>query len=420
MLLFIFLAAVSSAVDERAIYEPKALCAPEGSTVRINCTYKDQRGTTGVTELWFYGSVEYKTHPEGETIVYHTDKKLIANSHRQRVEFLGNKHTTCGIKISNVSREESGYYKFRYEEGWWIDSKWTDYKWTQLPGVKVTITGLKIKATPMTLKENEAVTLECQMNCSLTDRVFWFRKGQHLKETSQKLELQRASYEDHGSYWCQTGHVRSPSFLLNVFYAPRNVVITGHPTTGIEEGTSVTLNCTALANPPGRYTWVKENSGQVGSGDQLHISKFNASHAGSYHCEATNDYGTTNSTAVNLTVNENRNTSYALTAVLSLIILSGVSFGIFNFLRKRTQKTKQQKRETQGSKENVRDNVYEEVSAQKDKPVQPEEGQREEETLNYMTVQFKGNPDKKIQVKEQKKKAEEINGDVIYSSVFTK
>ncbi|XP_039626551.1 B-cell receptor CD22-like [Polypterus senegalus] len=334
MLLFIFLAAVSSAVDERAIYEPKALCAPEGSTVRINCTYKDPIESTEVMELWFYGPDEKKTRPEGETIVYHTNKTFIANSHRQRVEFLRNKHITCGIKISNVSREESGYYKFRYEEGWWIDSKWT-----QIPGVKVTITGLKIEATPMTLKENEAVTLECQMNCSLTDRVFWFRKGQHLKETSQKLELQRASYEDHGSYWCQTGHVRSPSFLLNVFYAPRNVVITGHPTTGIEEGTSVTLNCRALANPPGRYTWVKENSGQVGSGDQLHISKFNASYVGSYHCEATNDYGTTNSTAVNLTVNVNKNINVVLYSVLGIITLSGLAVGILLFQRKRPKKT---------------------------------------------------------------------------------
>uniref|UniRef100_A0A8C4TDL7 B-cell receptor CD22 n=2 Tax=Erpetoichthys calabaricus TaxID=27687 RepID=A0A8C4TDL7_ERPCA len=328
MLLLIFLAVVSCAVDERAIYEPKALCVPEGSTVRINCTYKDLIETTGVTELWFYGSDGYKIRPDGETTVYHTDKKKIANSHRQRVEFLGNKHTTCGIKISNVSREESGYYKFRYEEG-----QRPYYRWTQIPGVKVTITGLKIEATSMKVKENKAVTLECQMNCSLSDRVFWFRKGQHLKETSKKLEIPRASYEDHGSYWCQTGHVRSPSFLLNVSYAPRNVVIRGHPTTGIEEGTSVTLNCTALANPPGRYTWVKENSSQVGSGDQLHISKFNASHEGSYHCEATNNYGTTKSTAVNLTVNENKNTSYALIAVLSLIILLGISLGIFIFLR---------------------------------------------------------------------------------------
>ncbi|XP_028679028.1 carcinoembryonic antigen-related cell adhesion molecule 20-like [Erpetoichthys calabaricus] len=329
MLLFIFLAVVSCAVDERAIYEPKTLCAPEGSTVRINCTYKDPIETTNVTELWFYGSDGNKTHPDGETTVYHTDKKKIANSHKERVEFLGNKNTTCGIKISNVSREESGVYRFRYEI--WQP----DYKWTQMPGVKVTITGLKIEATSMKVIENEAVTLECQMNCSLTDRVFWFRKGQHLKETSKKLEIPRASYEDHGSYWCQTGHVRSPSFLLNVSYAPRNVVITGHPTTSIEEGTSVTLNCTALAYPPGRYTWVKENSSQVGSGDQLHISKFNASHEGSYHCEATNNYGTTKSTAVNLTVNVNKNINVILYSVLSIITLSGLTLGILIFQRKK-------------------------------------------------------------------------------------
>ncbi|XP_039627328.1 B-cell receptor CD22-like [Polypterus senegalus] len=89
---------------------------------------------------------------------------------------------------------------------------------------------------------------------------------------------------------------------MNVEYSPKNVVITGQPTTGIEEGTSVTLKCTAWANPPSNYTWMKANTSQVDTGDQLHIREFNESHAGSYYCKATNILGTAKSAVVTLNV----------------------------------------------------------------------------------------------------------------------
>uniref|UniRef100_A0A8C4SWG0 Ig-like domain-containing protein n=1 Tax=Erpetoichthys calabaricus TaxID=27687 RepID=A0A8C4SWG0_ERPCA len=77
---------------------------------------------------------------------------------------------------------------------------------------------------------------------------------------------------------------------------------TGQPTITIEEGTSVTLKCTALANPPCNFTWVKENSSHVETGEQLHIREFKESHAGSYHCKATNIHGTAKSAGVTLKV----------------------------------------------------------------------------------------------------------------------
>ncbi|XP_039627329.1 B-cell receptor CD22-like [Polypterus senegalus] len=211
------------------------------------------------------------------------------------------------------------------------------------------------------------------MNCSLDKSNFsWFRNGKRLERTSQKLEIKRATYEDDGSYSCQTGNVTSPAFLLNVEYAPKNVVIAGQPSSActedvksvalyckalanrpdkntevesreqrsispaeatnvheiatssavkpevndapkntantdqsaasIEEGKSVMINCKALANPPSNYTWFKNNTGQIGSGEQLNINKFDVSHAGTYYCEAKNIYGTAKSPALDLKV----------------------------------------------------------------------------------------------------------------------
>uniref|UniRef100_A0A8C4SXC4 B-cell receptor CD22 n=1 Tax=Erpetoichthys calabaricus TaxID=27687 RepID=A0A8C4SXC4_ERPCA len=257
--------------------------------MRINCAYDYPAGVTIQLEAWFYDHNEINIYPEQGTIVYHTDISQVPSSYTNRVQFFGNKNKICDIQISNVSRQESGWYKFRFEG--------TD-KWTQRPGVNVTITGLIVQTTPETIKENDTVILSCSANCSLTISVFsWFRNGRPLNETSKDLQIQRVSTEDSDSYSCRAGNITSPEHLLNV---QCESVVEGEI---INEGTSVTLNCKALANPPSNYTWVKENNGQVEYGEELHISKFNRCHAGSYHCEATNIYGTTKSAAVTLMVN---------------------------------------------------------------------------------------------------------------------
>ncbi|XP_039627322.1 B-cell receptor CD22-like [Polypterus senegalus] len=198
-------------------YKPKMICAFDGSTVRINCTYKHPADVTVNKKMWLFGPKENETSNNQVIAEYLKNGQGVPDSHSHRVQFLGNKNTKkCDIKISNVSREDSEYYKFRFE-GTKI--------WTQIPGLHVTVTD-----------------------------------------------------------------------------APMNTEITGHPTNCIVKGTSVTLNCRASANPPSSYTWVKENSGHVGSGEQLNIRNFNESHTGSYHCEATNILGKAKSSAVTLTV----------------------------------------------------------------------------------------------------------------------
>ncbi|XP_039628239.1 B-cell receptor CD22-like [Polypterus senegalus] len=323
---------VTDVSEWQAKYDPNTICAVERSTVRMNCTLWLPECMTIEKEMWTYGPDKNKIENDGETLVYHTDKSHVSSTHRNRVQFLGNRNKkTCSVEISDVQREESGYYKYKFER---------ESLWAVVSGVNVTITGLNVEATAETVKENDTVTLRCRMNCSLT--IAWFRNGRHLDEATEELKIQRASHEDHGSYSCRVGHIASPEVQLNVEYAPKNVVITGQPSSYIEVGTSVTLNCTALANPSSNYTWVKENISQVGSGEQLHINEFNRSHTGSYHCEAINIYGMSKSAAVNLMINEIMLMNYVLYGSLSVVILSACALQVFIFLRKRAQKTNQQ------------------------------------------------------------------------------
>ncbi|XP_039627326.1 B-cell receptor CD22-like [Polypterus senegalus] len=359
-------------------YEPMKICAVEGSTVRINCTYSHPGEVTVEKEMWFYGIEKSEIKRDEATTVYHTNESEVSGSHRHRVQFLGNKNKTCSLEISKVSREDFGYYKFRYE------GRDSGKHWTQMPGVHMTITDLKIEATAENVQENDAVTLSCKTTCRHPSRVFsWYRDGHQLKETSETLEIQRVSYQDHAKYSCQTGGIMSSQFLLNVQYPPRYAVITGQSNSSLEEGGSVTLYCKALANPTSNYTWVKENRSQVGSGEQLHICSVNRGHAGSYHCEATNRYGTAKSAVVILAFQGNLNMSYqvcsrykhcteavmsekmamtyAFYALLSINILAGMALGVFILLRKKT--TKKSNQQNQGSKEigdlaNYEDRVY--------------------------------------------------------------
>uniref|UniRef100_A0A8C4SXJ3 B-cell receptor CD22 n=1 Tax=Erpetoichthys calabaricus TaxID=27687 RepID=A0A8C4SXJ3_ERPCA len=262
-----------------ATYETMRICALKGSTVTINCTYRHPECVTVENQMWFYSPEKNNTFNVLQTTVYHTNEQKVSSSHSKRVQFLGNKTTkSCSIEIFNVSREDSGFYAFRFEG---------TNNWTQVPGIELTV-----EATAEKVKENDTVNLTCSMNCSLNSSIFsWFKNRQLLNESSEKLEIQKTSAKDHGSYWCRTGNISSTELHLNVEYAPKNAVIAGHPNSSIEEGDSVILNCTVAANPPCNYSWIKENTSCVGSGEQLHINKCNKSHTGSYYCEATNIHG---------------------------------------------------------------------------------------------------------------------------------
>ncbi|XP_074786414.1 B-cell receptor CD22 [Athene noctua] len=91
--------------------------------------------------------------------------------------------------------------------------------------------------------------------------------------------------------------------LLQVNYAPRNVLVELKPSSPIQEGGEVTLSCLDSANPPS-YAYVWRLGGRVLSHRtaQVVLRPTQATDGGAYTCEATNVVGTTASDPATLEV----------------------------------------------------------------------------------------------------------------------
>jgi len=71
------------------------------------------------------------------------------------------------------------------------------------------------------------------------------------------------------------------------------------PSAEIEEGSSVTLNCSSDANPAANYTWYKKNQKQFkGTEGSYHVTSISSEDRGIYYCRAENQYGEINSTSL--------------------------------------------------------------------------------------------------------------------------
>ncbi|XP_026144088.1 B-cell receptor CD22-like [Carassius auratus] len=115
--------------------------------------------------------------------------------------------------------------------------------------------------------------------------------------------ISKISSDHSGEYKCRSinehGEKYSDAVMLNVMYAPRNVVVSITGSGVIVEGDSVTLICSSDSNPPAlNFSWFKENqSSAVGSGQS-----FSALQSGRFYCEAHNQHGSQRSDAVTVTV----------------------------------------------------------------------------------------------------------------------
>ncbi|XP_051560161.1 B-cell receptor CD22-like [Myxocyprinus asiaticus] len=267
-------------------YSRPYICALNGSSVIMPCTYTYPPGYKVIKVNW----VIYRPNARNDK-----SPDLSEDSeYSQRFQYLGDKRQICTIRLNDVTQKDAHKYYFRF-----ITNK-PGGQWTDAPGVTLDVTDLQIE-TPASVTEGDTVSLTCKSTCNLTDRAtfIWLKNTQSLTERNNKLLLQSVRREDAGRYSCTVHGLTSPHVYIDVAYSPRNVSVSISGSGEIVLGDSVTLTCSSDSNPPVlNYTWFNENeSSAVGSGQS-----YSALQSGFFYCVAQNQHGSQRSAAVLVTV----------------------------------------------------------------------------------------------------------------------
>uniref|UniRef100_A0A8C2EJ35 Si:ch211-286b5.6 n=1 Tax=Cyprinus carpio TaxID=7962 RepID=A0A8C2EJ35_CYPCA len=157
------------------------------------------------------------------------------------------------------------------------------------------------------IMEGGSVTLNCNSDAKPPAEISWIKK-ENAVGSGRIYSISKIRSDHSGEYKCRSrnkyGQKDSDTVMLNVMYAPRNVVVILNSSAEILEGDSVTLICSSDSNPPAlNFSWFKENqSSAVGSGQSFIISSINSSHRGRYYCEAQNKQGSQRSASVSVSV----------------------------------------------------------------------------------------------------------------------
>uniref|UniRef100_A0A3Q1H7P7 B-cell receptor CD22 n=1 Tax=Anabas testudineus TaxID=64144 RepID=A0A3Q1H7P7_ANATE len=342
---FFFLLSVSVVQGQNdwgVTYTSTQICAVEGSTVDIHCSYrypsKVNKQVINVQKtLWFTKG------NNKEPVDLRTDSDYTGRVTYRPV------NKACTLKITDLRQRDSAVYKFRFI------TNHPDGKYTVEPGVTLsdsTTAELKCQSTcpphhttyiwykngqiqgetssssfdlsifpadrvscavkghekfpspsvyppnlpsvsvsPSEIVEGSSVTLTCSSDSNPAAKYTWYKSDTHLKSIHEEPQFVFTSIKssDSGQYYCEAGNKlgksRSESVSIDVKYRPNLPSVSVSPSE-IVEGSSVTLTCSSDANPAANYTWYKENEeSPKASGQIFNITDIRAEHSGNYYCE---------------------------------------------------------------------------------------------------------------------------------------
>uniref|UniRef100_A0A4W5LZ56 Ig-like domain-containing protein n=1 Tax=Hucho hucho TaxID=62062 RepID=A0A4W5LZ56_9TELE len=267
------------------------ICALKGLSVDVSCTYRYPSGHEIIKTEW------YKWW---NVTVGYTYNIMEQPKYAGRVEYLGNNHSDCTLRITDLRENDTAEYCFGF--------KTNIQGWIYQQDLFISVTDLKVTTN---VTEGSWVILNCSTTCTLSDNpnpdYIWYKNGNPLHECMSQNYSILSSDED--SYSCAV----KATPVTSVSVSPSGEIV---------EGSSVILTCRSDANPPvQKYTWYKRNiNTSKASGQIYNISYIRLEDSGEYYCEAQNEKGASNST-VRLIIVSGKQTSSINIAVESQLLL---------------------------------------------------------------------------------------------------
>uniref|UniRef100_A0AAQ4QEY9 Ig-like domain-containing protein n=1 Tax=Gasterosteus aculeatus aculeatus TaxID=481459 RepID=A0AAQ4QEY9_GASAC len=261
----------------RVNYDQTDVCAAKGSEVFITCDYTHP---PGIDPSDIKDTFWFTKEKDGEPVDLRTDSEYSG-----RVTYGCDGYSdSCYLIIRDVKESDSAEYKFTF-----MTNK-PGEKYTGSPGVTLCVTGFQVQ-----VRRSDSTWLEltCHSSCVLSDRAeyVWYKNEEIIKRGSSLL-VSSGSTDRHSCYLGGSSGQRSPAV-----YGPQRPSVSVSPSAEMLEGDSVTLTCSADANPAANYTWYKEHEDSPrASGQNFTITDFTAEHSGNYYCEAQNEMGRSIST----------------------------------------------------------------------------------------------------------------------------
>uniref|UniRef100_A0AAQ4NRY8 Ig-like domain-containing protein n=2 Tax=Gasterosteus aculeatus aculeatus TaxID=481459 RepID=A0AAQ4NRY8_GASAC len=266
----------------RVKYHQTDVCAAKGSTVFIICDITHPPGI-------YYSDIKdrfwFTKEKDGEPVDLKTDSEYSG-----RVKYgCYSDSKRCYLTITDVRESDSAEYKFTF-----MTNK-PGEKYTGSPGVTLSVTGLQVQ-----VRRSDSTWLEltCHSSCVLSGHpeYYWYKNEKYI-ETGSSFPVSSGSTDRYSCYLTGYWNQRSPAV-----YGPQRPSVSVSPSAEMLEGDSVTLTCSADANPAASYTWYKEHEDSPrASGQIFTITDFTAEHSGNYYCEAQNEMGRSNSTLLLIT-----------------------------------------------------------------------------------------------------------------------